>query len=89
LHWHKSAIAVACPKTCARGGATLIYQLPKDQNGWFVVYDILSQKKLRLPVYYGIHELKFSCNQLNAGLYYYKIISSGNIISTGSFSTVK
>jgi len=69
--------------------ASLRYKLPNDIDGWFMVYNIIGNELLRLSISAKNSERIFNCEHFSEGLYIYKILSKGKLVSFGKFSIIR
>jgi hypothetical protein len=69
--------------------ATLKFSLSEKQNGWFVIYDVLSREIERFHLEYNMTEYEFKCANLYSGLYFYSITSEEKIVDYGKFNVLK
>lgn len=62
----------------------IIYTLPKQSNVKLIIYDIMGQQvkvlvnQIQNP---GRYELSFNASELASGVYFYRLIANGNIIT--------
>jgi hypothetical protein len=71
------------------GNMTLSYSLPQDQQGQFVIYDVLGNTIAQTTLENGIHQKQIDLTQLAAGIYYYKVSFNNSIIKNDKIIIVK
>src|SRR5688572_5017553 len=92
-HW---VLPTAIPGAVAVSSSVSIYPIPfseeatlvinsglKIQNAELVAYDITGKEVLNLPV--TNHQVRIQKGTMQSGLYFYKVFSTGGIISAGKF----
>jgi len=73
----------------ANDEAALKYRLPDDINGECIIYDIVGREKIILPLSSKQNIKRFSCYNMNSGLYFYKIAAGNEFQSFGKFNVIK
>ena len=69
--------------------ATLKYKISDNSEATCIVYDVLSRKVIKFTLSPKKTEYRFSVEKINEGIYYYKIISNGNLKGFGKFSVIR
>jgi hypothetical protein len=69
--------------------AILKYILPVEERAWFIIYDFVGHEINRYKLNAKRSELRFNLNELNPGLYLYKIVDGNKVISFGKFTVIR
>jgi hypothetical protein len=62
------------------GNMTLSYVLPENQQGFFIVYDIMGNEVMRMDLQSGNQQQVISLQTLASGMYYYQVVFAAQII---------
>ena len=71
------------------GNMTLSYNLPTDQQGQFIIYDVVGNTVAKTNLDKGLNQKQIDLTQLAAGIYYYRVSFNDVIIATDKIVIVK
>ncbi len=71
------------------GNMTLSYNLPDEQQGQFVIYDVIGNTVAKTTLENGLHQKQIDLSQLASGIYYYQVTFEGVIIKNDKIIIVK